>query len=161
VSELGDRGPTPFAQPIPADIDQDALEPGLESRWVTQARKRAPCLDHGVVGRVFGVGTVAQDDAGESVCAIEVSIDQLREYGLSIGRGDCGRLAADHQVPPVFMPNLTNRVGESFDGMQDRIATSFSDTRLRLNLICRRNLTPRRVVSSLLLWPRYPEVSPS
>ena len=62
------------AEPIPADVDQDPIEPGVETRRVAQCRRRAPGQDQRILGGVLGLGLIAEDQAGQPECPIQTAV---------------------------------------------------------------------------------------
>jgi hypothetical protein len=56
--------------PIAADIDEDAIQPGWEPFYVTKPVQRAPCDQQRILDGILGVLGIAQDQAGQSVAAI-------------------------------------------------------------------------------------------
>src|SRR5687767_858331 len=59
--DFADRYPPPAALEVPARIDDDPAEPGVELVDVTQARKLAPGQEAGVLDNVASVRFVSQD----------------------------------------------------------------------------------------------------
>ena len=67
------------AQPIPAGVDEDPVEPRLELGGIAQRLPLAPGLDEGVMGRVLCLGRVAQDGSRQAVGLVEVLVGQPDE----------------------------------------------------------------------------------
>ena len=96
---------TPAAVPdaIPAGVDHDAVEPGIEVGGVAEPMVIAPGFDERVVGRIFSLLGVAEDEARQAVRGVEPLVDESPE-----GRGTGyprvrphGLLAvAQHSLPP-------------------------------------------------------------
>ncbi len=63
-------------QPATADVDHDPLEPGPELRRVPEAAKGAPGAHRGVVGRILRVDRIPEDDAGQTVAAQHLDVEQ-------------------------------------------------------------------------------------
>jgi hypothetical protein len=79
--ELDDGPAAASAKSVPADVDEDPLEPGLEPGRIAQGPIPSPCAHHGIVGRVLGFDRIAQDDGGQPICTIEVMVRELSEGG--------------------------------------------------------------------------------
>ncbi len=76
---------------IPADIDQDSAEPGLEALRIPEPAMIPPGADERVVCCIFCLLSVAEDEASEAIGRIEAVLDQPLEGGRAsrIGvRGD-------------------------------------------------------------------------
>ncbi|HEY5486776.1 MAG TPA: hypothetical protein VIK06_03940 [Candidatus Limnocylindrales bacterium] len=58
-------------KPIPAPVDQDSVEPGVELAGGTQASPSIPCLLGGILDRVFGLAGVSENGCGESIRPVE------------------------------------------------------------------------------------------
>ena len=69
--------------PMPArhqrSVRHDPVEPAIEGRRITQARKLSPSGHERVLGRVGRVGVVGEDRPGETVAAIDPGIDERLE----------------------------------------------------------------------------------
>ena len=91
VRDVDGRARRDDAQPIPAGVDEDPVEPRLESFRVAEGRPLAPRLDERVVGRVLRLGLVAQDHPGEPIGGVEVLVGERLERG-GRGRPGSGRL---------------------------------------------------------------------
>jgi len=85
VGQLRDGMAATVAQPVAADVEDDAAEPLLEPVAVAQGRETAPGKHRGVVGRVLGLGRIAQDDARQAVARIEMPVDE-RENSAAASR---------------------------------------------------------------------------
>ena len=73
------RLPALRPQSIAAGVDEDPVEPRLETGRVAQGLPLAPGLDERVVGRVLRLGRVAQDGPRQSVRLVEVFVGQPDE----------------------------------------------------------------------------------
>jgi hypothetical protein len=74
------------SQAIATNIDKDPVEPRLEPCGIPERPDTVPCPDEGVVGRVLGVVEAAEDQAGETVGAVELDVRESGEPCLGIGR---------------------------------------------------------------------------
>src|SRR5438093_396046 len=103
-------------EPVPAGVDEDPIEPRLETRGVAQRGPLAPRLDIRVVRRVLGLGGVAQDRSCKSIRRVEMALREARECrgaiiglptrdGAAICHGHLERLAHD---------DMTNGGSETF-----------------------------------------------
>lgn len=68
---------------VPARIDEDAAEPGVEPSGIAEPSVIAPSSDECVVGRIFCLLCVAEDETSEPVGRIEALVDKLLEGGGS------------------------------------------------------------------------------
>jgi hypothetical protein len=66
-------------QPVPAGVDEDPVEPRLESGPVTKRVPLAPRLDERVVGRVLRLDRIAEDRPRETVRPVEMLVGQPDE----------------------------------------------------------------------------------
>jgi hypothetical protein len=66
----------PMAKPVSAYVDHDAAEPLFEVIGVAECAEMTPCEDGSVVGGIFRIDWVAEDDARQPVGRIEVAIGQ-------------------------------------------------------------------------------------
>ena len=74
-------------QAVAADVDQDAVEPGLEAVGVAQGPGRPPGAKERLLGRVLGLDLVAQEQAGQPIGAVQLSCRQATEAIRGIGAG--------------------------------------------------------------------------
>jgi hypothetical protein len=82
-NEPDDSAPS---QAIATDVDQDPVEPRLEARRILERPNLVPRSNEGVVGRVLSVVEAAEDQAGETVGAVELDVRESGEPGLRFGR---------------------------------------------------------------------------
>src|ERR1700730_5652724 len=71
--------PMALAKRVPAGIQDDSVEPGVEAGAVPQAGDLHPRGDEGLLCRVMGVCFVAQDGAGRAKDAVDVCLDEQLE----------------------------------------------------------------------------------
>ena len=64
---------------VVAGMDEDAVEPGVETVRLTQMREPAPGDDQGVLQSILGQARVAQDPVGHGVERIADLVHQDRE----------------------------------------------------------------------------------
>jgi hypothetical protein len=81
--QLDDRMAASMAEPVAADVDDDAAEPLLESVAVAERLEPPPGQDRGVVSRVFGLGRVAEDNAGQPIRGVEVAANRENSAAAS------------------------------------------------------------------------------
>lgn len=72
-------------EPIAAGVDENAAEPGIEPIRVAEAMMVAPGSDECVVGCIFGLQCVAENEPGKAVALIEAAVEQPLE-GLPSSR---------------------------------------------------------------------------
>lgn len=77
------------AEPVPADVGDDPAEPCVEFGGIAEAGMVPPGSDERVVGRIFGLLCVAEDQASEPVRLVEALIHEPTE-----GCGSCRLLIA-------------------------------------------------------------------
>ena len=124
----------PSTKPISAGVDEDAIEPGVESLGITEPAMLLPGSYECVVGRIFRLLCVAEDESRQPVCIVEARTHEPLECGsafdLGIGlEGPTGvaqlslstrepPLVPTHQMPETFnrergKPNASREVRES------------------------------------------------
>jgi hypothetical protein len=102
--DLDDGSTACPAQSIATDVDEDPLEPGLESSRVTKRSVALPGGHDGVVGRILRFDTIAEDDPGQSISSVKVLIGEGREGGSSIDhRRNALELRGRHSEPVASM----------------------------------------------------------
>lgn len=79
VIQRNDRRSAPQPQDIAASVQEDLVQPRIEARPVSEARKVLPCRYAGVLGRVAGVRFVTQDGAGMPQEPIQSRLDEVGE----------------------------------------------------------------------------------
>jgi hypothetical protein len=74
VRRQGDEAnPAVSSDPIPACVDDDAIEPCLKGGRVSQRTGRLPGSESSIVGDVLGIGAMPEDQAGEPICSVEAT----------------------------------------------------------------------------------------
>ncbi len=83
-------------EPISTGIDEDAAEPGVEPIGIAEPSVIAPSSDECVVGRIFCLLCVAEDEASEPIGRVESLVDKPLEGGgtgrLRVSRDGSGFL---------------------------------------------------------------------
>lgn len=107
------------AERVSAGVDEDAAEPGLESLRIAEPVVISPCSDERVVGRIFSLLGVSQDEAGEPIRLVEASFEQplegLPPRSLDVDRDDLslvGQLRLRSGICPFPVP--TRQGSETF-----------------------------------------------
>lgn len=77
----------PPSQAVAAGIHQDAIEPGLEARRITQALGLPPGTFERVADGVLGLRGAAEDQPGEPVRPIELALRKHHESLAQVGGG--------------------------------------------------------------------------
>ena len=77
------------ADPIAARVREDATEPGIETVGIAEARELTPSAGECIVGRIFGLLRVVEDEPGQPVRLVEPGGDKLLERGVTRGIGRC------------------------------------------------------------------------
>ena len=110
----------PSTKPIAAGVDEDASEPGVELVGIAESPMLLPGSYERVVGRIFRLLCVAEDEAGMSVGLVEACLHEPLECGsafvLGIGlEGPTGvaQLSLSTREPPLVP---THQVPETFNG---------------------------------------------
>lgn len=85
--DLADPPTPPPAQGLAAAVDDDPSQPGVEASGVTEPASVAPGIEDGVLGRVAGVGLVAEDRPGGPVDAVDPMFHQGPERRPVAGLG--------------------------------------------------------------------------
>lgn len=92
----------PSPEPVPTGVDQDPPEPRIESRGIAKVAPPTPGLLRGVMHRVLGLESVAEDDCGPSIGPIQRGADQQSKGGGTI-HGLLGQ-ARDQRLDDVRPP---------------------------------------------------------
>jgi hypothetical protein len=66
----------PPSQALPAGVDRDPAEPGVEAIGIAQTRKLPPGEEERLLGRVLCIGLVAEDGEGRSKHDIDLSANE-------------------------------------------------------------------------------------
>jgi hypothetical protein len=74
-----DGPPSPAPECVAACVDGQAMEPGVEPEWVTQARKITPGPDVGLLDRVSRKLMVSEDEAGDCLQLRDGRADEQSE----------------------------------------------------------------------------------
>ena len=85
--DLPDGTPAASSQDLPAAVDEDPPEPGVEAGRVTEAGPPAPGVEERLLGRVPRVGLVAEDRPRGPVGAVDAPLDELLERRPVTGLG--------------------------------------------------------------------------
>jgi len=86
VGKIGRLSARLPAKAIPAGVDQDPMEPRLETIGIPQLAPPAPCGDQGIVGGVFGIRAVAKDRGRQSIARVEVSVSEANKGEVATAR---------------------------------------------------------------------------
>lgn len=93
---------------VAARVDEDPPEPGVEPVGIAEPVVVSPCSDERVVGRIFGLLGVSQDETGEPVALVEAAFEQplegLPPSRLGIHRDDL-RLVGQLRLRPGLLPS--------------------------------------------------------
>jgi hypothetical protein len=76
-------------EPVPACVRQDPAEPGFESIGVAEPREVSPGSGERLVGRIFSLLGISQDQASDAVGLIEARVDERLERGDTRRVGLC------------------------------------------------------------------------
>ena len=100
-SQLDQPDPAAGAQPVPAAVDEDPVEPRVEPRGVAQVAEPRPGGDGRVLDGVLGLELAAEQHGGQPVRTHEVAVGERDERGLSTGHAVDAqdRLLVDGQPP--------------------------------------------------------------
>jgi hypothetical protein len=108
-------------EPIATGIDEDAPEPGVEPIGIAEPSVIAPSSDECVVGRIFCLLCVAEDEASEPVGRIEPLVDKPLEGGgtgrLRVcrdGSGFLGQAGLSFRDHSALLPIPTHQPCETF-----------------------------------------------
>jgi len=115
------------AKVVTAGVDQDPAEPGLEPIGISKSPVVPPCANERVVGRIFSLLCVAEDEKGEPIRLVEVRPAQPLEGDRSISldagvpEGVClvAQTVLRCGMVPLLSPLLTHEVGGTFTEEDD------------------------------------------
>jgi hypothetical protein len=82
--ERQEANPSPPPQPVAADVDEDAVKPGVESGRVTKARGTSPRSNQGVLRGILSFARVSEDEPGEAIRSVKSPFGQIKN---ALGRG--------------------------------------------------------------------------
>ena len=120
----------PAAQPVAAAVDQDPVEPGSEFVRLAERPERLPGDDERVLDRVLGFGGVGEQQAGQSIGAIERRAGRGDEAGaardVGLGPGISAGRASIGTVNSRMSPFQTSDERERFSGEAGPPAPSLS-----------------------------------
>jgi hypothetical protein len=80
--------PDTTAKPLTALVDDDPIEPGVETAAIAQFVEPRPCEHRGVVDGVLGVTVTTEDERRQAICTKQTLIgERLERFATSGQRG--------------------------------------------------------------------------
>ena len=150
----------PSTKPISAGVDEDAIEPGVESLGIAEPAMLLPGSYERVVGRIFRLLCVAEDEARQPVGIVEARTHEPLECGsafdLGIGlEGPTGvaQLSLSTREPPLVP---THQMPETFNRERGKPNAS---REVRESLLLSRSEMTGQAACIAAIWMRLPQVS--
>jgi len=86
--ERDETDPTPPAESIAAEVDEDPVEPWTEAVGIPERADRSPRPDQRILGGVLGLVRITKQEAGKSVGAVQLAPGEAQEalLGRRAGR---------------------------------------------------------------------------
>ena len=70
------------AHSVQARVDEDSIQPAIESGHVLERPASPPSAGHCFLGRILGLGGIAKQVPGQRVAAVESAFAQALESGI-------------------------------------------------------------------------------
>ena len=121
-------------EPIAAGVDEDSGEPGVEPIGIAEPAMLLPSSNERVVGRIFRLLCVSEDEASQPLGIVEACLDELLE------RGSASASASAASVRPALLsspsdsgpsPVPTHQAPETFNGDPAKVGVSLAPRRRR------------------------------